>query len=138
MDGTPNAAPIGKRVEQDKYLFIWSPSKGAYLIPTREGQSLVKFYVENRVPFFPAEGRRPELQRLADAGMAAEVRRLEALTEDELREKLYDFKAYFSAWREERAKYGSAEEFQNDPNAVSRVAANASKRRPPGGALRPG
>lgn len=93
VKNTPNAASFGKRVEDENYILFWSKRLGCHLIPTEEDQQHVKFDIDNRVPFYPPKHRAPVLQSLADRGLAAEVRKLERMSDDELAKHVAKFKA---------------------------------------------
>ena len=77
-------------VMQDGHTFFWSPDKGAWLL-FAEGGGL-RLDVVGNVPHFPTSGRSEAMQKLANEGLAGEVRLLESLSEEELQNRLADFR----------------------------------------------
>ena len=73
-DGADEANP---RKSAETHLIL-----GAVL-GLRDG-SVLRLDVDNRVPFFRPEDRSDEMQQLADQGFVSEVRKLEAMTAEQL------------------------------------------------------
>lgn len=80
---TPNCLSGGKVILQDGHSFIWTPSRGAWLI-YGDRRGALQLDIVNNVPHMPPANRARKSQKLCDLGFTQQVRLLESMSDEAL------------------------------------------------------
>lgn len=110
-----NAVAGNRLIHEDDYIFIWGKRFGANLIGQND---YLRFDEVNGVPLFPTPGRPSELQDLCDAGYAAEIRKLESASDEELQQFADEMYEVNNTYDSHTAAFRSEEEYLNYDIAV--------------------